>query len=196
MCSPIFQSGKVVVLDSGFCVLKGLILLASCGVFAAAQIKKRRYWPWGVPGEEIKRKMEDSPIGSMTCIRGSHDDVPYSIFNLKEPDYISSQMATYGCMMQNGKETSRETRDEDGEKITEHAFKYNDTFDNHFTYRHIVDDHNNLRHQVPSIEMTWQTRRWENRVFAFLLAVTEVNVYKAMLYFVYPLLTTKPTDLP
>ena len=48
-----------------------------------------------------------------------------------------------------------------------------------------MDDHNNLRHQVPAIEEVWGTHRWANRVFAFLLAVTEVNCYLAFRYFVW-----------
>ena len=35
--------GKVVVLDSGFCVLEAIIALKKIGVFTAAVIKKRRY---------------------------------------------------------------------------------------------------------------------------------------------------------
>ena len=37
---PIYGSGKVIVLDSGFCVLKGLVELKKFGVFAHALIKK------------------------------------------------------------------------------------------------------------------------------------------------------------
>lgn len=36
-------TGKVVVLDSGFCVLKGIVELKKRGVFAVALIEKRRY---------------------------------------------------------------------------------------------------------------------------------------------------------
>jgi Transposase IS4 len=50
----IWGSGKVVVIDSGFCVLKGLIELRKQGVFGAAIVKKRRYWPKYVNGDEIK----------------------------------------------------------------------------------------------------------------------------------------------
>ena len=52
-------------------------------------------------------------------------------------------------------------------------------------YRHCIDDHNNLRHQTPSFEETWKTHRWPCRVFAFLLAVTEVNIYHSFRYFVW-----------
>ena len=40
LCSSLFSTGKVVILDSGFCVLKGLIELRKLGVFASALIKK------------------------------------------------------------------------------------------------------------------------------------------------------------
>jgi hypothetical protein len=40
LCKPIYARGFVVILDSGFCVLKGIIELRKKGVFAAAVIKK------------------------------------------------------------------------------------------------------------------------------------------------------------
>jgi hypothetical protein len=47
----IWHTGKVVVLDSGFCVLEALInLKKKRGLFAAAVIKKRKYWPKFVQG--------------------------------------------------------------------------------------------------------------------------------------------------
>ena len=45
LCSSIYNSGRVVILDSGFCVLQGLVELRRLGVYASAVIKKRRYWP-------------------------------------------------------------------------------------------------------------------------------------------------------
>ena len=49
----------------------------------------------------------------------------------------------------------------------------------------MVDDHNALRHMVPSIEGTWTTDRWANRVFAYLLATSEINGYLAMRHWVW-----------
>jgi hypothetical protein len=40
LCQGIFSTGKVVILDSGFCVLQGLIELKKLGVYASAMIKK------------------------------------------------------------------------------------------------------------------------------------------------------------
>ena len=59
-------------------------------------------------------------------------------------------------------------------------FAYTQPFDHHFRYRHAVDDHNNLRHSLPSWEDTWVTRHWELHVFAFILAVCEIIAYLAV----------------
>ena len=53
MCEPIFPTGKCVVIDSVFCASKGITALLEVGVYAAALIKKRKYWPTGVPGDAI-----------------------------------------------------------------------------------------------------------------------------------------------
>jgi hypothetical protein len=45
MCKPIFHSGNLVILGSGLCILQSIIELKKVGVFAAALIKKQRFWP-------------------------------------------------------------------------------------------------------------------------------------------------------
>ena len=64
-------------------------------------------------------------------------------------------------------------------------FKYKLPFYWRFRYCHAVDDHNNLRHALPSIEDTWMTDRWECRVFAFILDISEVNAFLILRYFFY-----------
>ena len=87
-------------------------------------------------------------------------------------------MATYGLLTHyNGEKDN--VRHDKGET---HTFKYTKPFSDHFKYRHMVDDHNNLRHSSPSFEDTWVTHRWQNKVFAFLLAVTEINLYLWLRY--------------
>ena len=46
-----FATGRCVIVDSDFCVLKGLIYFRNKFVFACSDIKKRRYWPYMVPGK-------------------------------------------------------------------------------------------------------------------------------------------------
>jgi hypothetical protein len=42
LCKTVFGSGRTVYLDSGFCVLQGIVALGLKGLFACAQIKSRR----------------------------------------------------------------------------------------------------------------------------------------------------------
>ena len=80
MCSTIFGSGRIVILDSGFCVLKGIVELAKKGVFAGAQIKKRRYWPKYVPGDVIDSHFKNEPVGKSNAVCGEMEGVQYNIF--------------------------------------------------------------------------------------------------------------------
>lgn len=94
----LWKTGRIIILDSGFCVLKGIVELSKKGLYVAALIKKRRYWPWGVPGDAIDEAMQGSNVGEMTVIKGMLDNEEYYIMNLKEPDYISKVMTNYGTL--------------------------------------------------------------------------------------------------
>ena len=50
ICESIMHSGRVVIMDSGFCELQALIELLLVGVYSSAVIKKRRYWPKYIDG--------------------------------------------------------------------------------------------------------------------------------------------------
>jgi hypothetical protein len=95
---------------------------------------------------------------------------------MKEPDYVMKIMATGGVLASDDT-CKTAVRGNGADRIT---FDYTNPFDWHFRYRHAVDDHNNLRHALPSQEDTWKTTRWEIRVFTFLLALSEVNAYLAL----------------
>ena len=83
LCENLFGSMKVVVLDSGFCVLKALIELRKRGVFAAAVIKKRRYWPKFIDGDVIKEKKERDPVGTQSRLPGKIENVDFDIFTFE-----------------------------------------------------------------------------------------------------------------
>ena len=78
LCKSLYGSGKVIVLDSGFRVLKALIALKKVGVFAHAVINKRRYWPKFVPGEAINDHMKEKNVGDVDCLQGTVDNERYN----------------------------------------------------------------------------------------------------------------------
>jgi hypothetical protein len=169
-------------MDSGFCVLKALIELVAVGVYGSAVIKKRRFWPKYVDGDGIKAHFLDKAVGDVASLPGTLDGQNFSIFCMKEEDYTMMLMSTYGALREIADgETQREIT-VDGEKV-KRAFKYHEPFYNHFKFRHQVDDHNNMRHSPLSYEESWSTKDWKHRVFAFIIALVEVNARLAHSYF-------------
>jgi hypothetical protein len=168
-------------------VLKGIIELRKNGLFGCALIKKRRYWPAGVPGDAMQQFFDADGVnvGDNHVIAGTMDGVAYNLWGMKEPDYVMRMMATVGplAVIDTCKEALRKWT-EGGIEVVR-RFKYACPFDWHFCYCHAVDDHNNLRHALPSIEDSWATQRWEIRVFLFVLAISEVNAFLALWYFTF-----------
>ena len=86
--------------------MSGKVELSNRGVYAGVQIKKRRYWPKLVKGDAMVHDMADNTIGTTITVEGVFDTVLYFIFALKEPDYTSMRMPTYGCLAKEGLKTS------------------------------------------------------------------------------------------
>ena len=101
MLKTYFGTGKYVILDSGFCVLKALLELKRHGLFACALIKKHCFWPTGVPGVAIDEHMAGKEVESVNAIQGSSEGVVYNLWAMKEPDHVMKMMATGGSLMTN-----------------------------------------------------------------------------------------------
>ena len=99
LTKPVWSTGKVFVLDSRFCFLQALVELKKKGLFAAALIKKCRYWPKYVPGDEIIAHFDNKNVGDVDTIKGTMDGVPFHIHAMKELDYIMMLMSTYGMTL-------------------------------------------------------------------------------------------------
>jgi hypothetical protein len=68
MTEPIHGSGKIVSMDSCFCVTAGIFALHDKGVYGQALTKKRgRYRPKGVPGDHIDEQFKDKNVGEFDC---------------------------------------------------------------------------------------------------------------------------------
>ena len=65
-----FSTGRYVILDSVFYVLKGLIQLSNKGVFACAFIKNRRHWPYMVLVKDIENQFGEVEVGDTDAIMG------------------------------------------------------------------------------------------------------------------------------
>ena len=104
----------------------------------------------------------------------------FHIVSMKEPDYVMMIMTTYGTLGEFGKE-KRHYMVNGVKHVT--MFRYPEVVHNHYCYRDVIDNHNSYRMHLLSMEETWMTMHWPNRVFCFLLAITMVNVQNAATYF-------------
>lgn len=182
LTESIAHSGRVVIMDSGFCVIDAILNLASVGIFSSAVIKKRRYWPKYIDGEAVDQYFVGKTVGSVEALPGSVGGKAFRLFAMKEEDYVVKLMTTYGsCIEINDGWTQRSIL-ENGRRVTK-KFKYYEPFYNHLKFRHKVDDHNNLRHSPISLEASLSTKDWKIRVFTFILALVEVNARLAYAYF-------------
>ena len=181
MLRSYFNTGRYVVFDSGFCVLQAIVALYEKGIFAGALIKKRKFWPKYIPGAAIDNWFSDKAVGAVEALTGMLTGIRYFVWGMKEPDYTMKIMAT-GGVLASDESCKIATLGMGASLIT---FPYTKPFDWHFRYRHAVDDDNNLRHALPSIEDTSVTTRWPVRAFTFLISITEINIYLAKRFFVW-----------
>ena len=152
------HSGRLVIMDSGFCVLLALTELLLVGVYSSAVIKKRRYWAKYIDEEGVSQNFQTKEVGQCDSLLGTLSSKAFSIFCIKEENYTMKLMATYGALVEiDGSKTLRSLNAVNGEKFIR-LFNYFEIFHNHFKFCHKVDDHNNSRHSPLSLEESWATK--------------------------------------
>ena len=104
---PIWGTSKVVVLDSGFCVLQGIAELRNKGVFAAALIEKQKYWPKYIDGDGIKEHFKDKEVDTVDAMKGYLNGVKVKVHCIKEPEYVMILMSSYSTLKRVGSDKKR-----------------------------------------------------------------------------------------
>ena len=92
LTESIAHSGRVVIMDNGFCVIDAILNLASAGIFSSAVIKKRRYWSKYIGGEAIDQCFAGKTVGSVEALPGSVGRRAFRVFAMKEQDYVMKLM--------------------------------------------------------------------------------------------------------
>ncbi|KAL7524687.1 hypothetical protein ACHAXR_004709, partial [Thalassiosira sp. AJA248-18] len=171
MTKPIHNSGRVVTMDSGFCVTVGILAQHNYGVYGQALIKKRgRYWPRGVPGDQIDTYFADKQIGYTETLRQVIDGQQFLIHCTKEEKYVTKLMSTHGLINEVADHPTY--RQVQGQWM---SYKYTEPISRHRKAAHWVDDVNNRRHDPIGLEDVWGTKWWPDRQFTFLCSVAEAN---------------------
>ena len=181
LTKSIHNTGKIVEQDSGFCVFEGIVAQHDVGVYGDALIKKRRYWPKHVPGDEIDAAMADAPVGTVKTLKGKVNGRDAFIHCLKEEEYVTKIMSMFGTQKHVlAHQTRRSYKNPTTGQQSVLEFTYTEPFSRYYKARHSVDDNNNRRHQPISVETSWGTKWWPSRQQAFHLAVAAVNANLAL----------------
>ena len=61
-------------------------------------MKKRRYWPKHIKGDEIKTELENIEAGTTKRLPRELAGIEFDLFCFKELDYIMILMSTYGSL--------------------------------------------------------------------------------------------------
>ncbi len=101
MSRILWNSGKIVTMDSGFCVSKGIIEMKEKGVFGQALVKPRgKGWPVLVPGKYIDVYFATKPISHCKPLEQLVNGVKFFIHCQKEEKYGTKIMSFHGVLLQ------------------------------------------------------------------------------------------------
>ena len=89
MTVPLHGTGKIVSMDSGFCVTVGILHLHEHGVCGKILVKKRNYCPKGCPGAQIDSYMEGKQLGFFKTLRQDMGGVPFNIHCIRDDRFVT-----------------------------------------------------------------------------------------------------------
>ena len=150
MFEPIFGTVNYIVPDSVFCVANRIYSLEERGVYSVALIKKRKYWPKGVPDDDIYRNFHNRDIGDVDMLDSMIEEGPegklFMIIVLKETEYIMKTMYSWTTLEElEGADTRRDYKGWESRSLVK-LFKYWHLFVLPLWHRHHIDNHKNSRH--------------------------------------------------
>ena len=181
MTKPIWGSGRVILLDSGFGYLPSLTRLHEKGLFATCVIKKKQHWPKGTDGNALLQVMQGREVGTQCVRKGTHHDWPDCqvwIGMMADSKHVSIMANTWSTTCPAG--TPRK-RCVSGSLV---EVTYGEYMHWYYYGRHAVDDNNNNRQGHLPFEEAYCARRWDLRQFGFIIALAQVNSMLAFNYFV------------
>lgn len=171
MTEPIHGTGKIVSMDSGFCVTAGILHLHDLGVYGQALIKKRKYWPKDVPGDQIDQYFDGKPLGFSKTLKQDMDGIPFYVHCNRDTKFVTKMMSTHGLLTTVPDHITYRQKPS-GEWV---SFAYPEFLSHHNHSKHWVDDVNNRRHDPIGLEQVWHTKWWPTRQFTFICSVAESN---------------------
>lgn len=178
MSRPLWGTKRVVLLDSGFGQPACLAALLDKGLFGTCVIKKKRFWPRGIRGEDILTHMHGRDVGTLQVQTGDFQGAAMWVGALADSKHTSIMANTWATTSRVGGNKRRRV----GNDLVE--FQYPEYQHWYYFGRHAVDDHNNIRQGCLSIEEAMAFKDWSLRFFSYVISSCAANAMLGYNYFV------------
>jgi hypothetical protein len=189
------STGKAIILDSGFGVLKALCNLYAYGIVGMACIKKKAYWPRFIDGSIMKEKLAQSQIGDTLVRKGTFKNlkpytydathnriqcnVPFYHIAYKDQHHVGQLMSTFSNSLTSPDGNVQYRKN--GTQLVK--FRRPKTFDLYYQCRNAVDVNNQIRQGNLCLEQQVGARLWPSRTLWFIISLAETNAFLAYNYF-------------
>ncbi|KAL3784439.1 hypothetical protein ACHAWO_012771 [Cyclotella atomus] len=140
-------------------------------MYGQSLIKKRKYWPKWVPGDQIGKWFEGKPLGFSKTLKQDIDGIPFYVHCSRDTRFVTKMMSTHGLLTPNP-EHKTWRQNQNNQWVN---FLYPEFLSRHNHSKHWVDDVNNRRHDPIGLEQVWHTKWWPTRQFTFICSVAESN---------------------
>ncbi|KAL7487058.1 hypothetical protein ACHAW6_012665 [Cyclotella cf. meneghiniana] len=99
MTVPIYGTGKMESMDSGFCVTAGILHLHELGIYGQALIKKHKYWPKDIPGNQINWYFDEKEPEFSKTLKQDMDGISFYVHCSKDTKFFTKMMSARGLLM-------------------------------------------------------------------------------------------------
>jgi hypothetical protein len=171
-------TNRVIGMDSGFGVLAALPELRKRGLHCTIVMKKKKYWPKGLPGDKILDALRMEEVGTTQVLAGKFKGEKIWIGCQVDSKHTTLIANTWSTTERTGNKKKRKV----GGRLVE--FNYCEYQGTWYWIRHAVDDANHNRSHPLPLEDTMKTKEWVLRQFTFVDAVCECNAREAYNFWV------------
>jgi hypothetical protein len=150
-------------------VTAGILHLHDLGVYGQALVKKRKYWPKDVPGDQIDRYFEGKQLEHCESLLQDMEGIPFYVHCCRDLKYVTKMMSTHRLLTLVPDHVTYRQKPDGGWE----SFCFLEFLSNHNRSKHWVDDVNNRRHDSIGLEQVWHTKWWPTCQFTFISLVAE-----------------------
>ncbi|KAG0010436.1 hypothetical protein BGZ82_003455, partial [Podila clonocystis] len=193
LVKPWMGVARTVYADSYFGSPASAVALMEKGLFSVMHVKKRRYFPKGVPVDIISSLPDE--LGSYIARTASVPRKPHiKLLLVSQMDRKPQCVISTGGTTIQGSEVSRSEYLVGGARVIK-KFRPIHVLEEYASAKGAIDVNNNVRDNKKNFHDVMRSPNWQVRVLAFALAIAESNAYLAYRAYIHNKPNTRPSHM-